>query len=433
MSIWIIEPHEPLIFRDGRPFSSNPGASANSLPFPFPSTTTGGARMQAGLDEHDTFVRSPKEVRRLKVRGPLLVQLPMNSPEPENLEWLFPAPADAVLLKPEEEHKEDESEQVSVKANLRRLIPLNIGDDLTDLSTISSTAQFEQSLLPVSLPKIAEAKGKPVPQSQVPAYWPWSTFAEWLFHPRERPIQKWNELGIRGLQGEQRVHITFDKDLRTARDEALFETNGREFIARSEDQSNLGEARQLALAVLVNDDAQDDQHKKLAPQKGFATLGGERRIVNWRPCPDTVEPPVCPPKLIDQVARDKACRILLITPAYFTHGCYPDVATLRHSDYDVTPELRALIVERPHVVSGWDFEHRRPKETRRLAPAGTVLFLKLHGTPKAIQQWVQAMWLQCISDEEDRDDTHYRDDGFGLAVIGTWNGTPQEMEGKKER
>jgi CRISPR-associated protein Cmr3 len=425
MSIWIIEPHEPLIFRDGRPFSSNPGASANSLPFPFPSTTTGGARMQAGLDEHGTFVRSPKEVRRLKARGPLLVQLPMNSSEPENLEWLFPAPADAILFKAG--HKKEESEQDAVKAELRRLVPLNIGKALTDLSTLSRTAKFEQSLLPVGLPKIA-AKEKPVPQSQVPAYWNWSTFEKWLLHPQECSIHNWEKLGIHSLQSEQRVHITFDKDLRAARDEALFETNGREFIARSEDQSNLGKARQLALAVLVNDDANDDNKKKLAPQTGFATLGGERRIVDWHLCSNTVEPPVCSSDLIDQVARDKACRILLLTPAYFTHGCYPDAASLRQPECDVTPELRALVVERHHVVSGWDFEHKRPKQTRRLAPAGTVFFLKLHGTPDAIKQWIQATWLQCIGD-----DPQYRDDGFGLAVVGTWNGIPQEMESKKKQ
>src|SRR6266536_998598 len=113
MSIWIIEPHEPLIFRDGRPFSTNPGASANSLPFPFPSTTTGGVRTQAGLDGHGIFTRTSEEVLRLHVRGPLLVQLPVNGSEPEKLDWLAPAPADALLLKPEKDqpgHDEEPGE-----------------------------------------------------------------------------------------------------------------------------------------------------------------------------------------------------------------------------------------------------------------------------------------------------------------------------------
>ena len=52
MTIWIIEPHDPLIVRDGRPFGPNPGVQATSLTFPFPSTTTGGVRTRAGLNSY---------------------------------------------------------------------------------------------------------------------------------------------------------------------------------------------------------------------------------------------------------------------------------------------------------------------------------------------------------------------------------------------
>jgi CRISPR-associated protein Cmr3 len=49
MTVWIMEPHDPLLVRDGRPFGSNPGARARSLLFPFPSTIAGGMRTRAGL------------------------------------------------------------------------------------------------------------------------------------------------------------------------------------------------------------------------------------------------------------------------------------------------------------------------------------------------------------------------------------------------
>ena len=39
MTIWLVEPRDPLIVREGRPFGPDPGAWATSLPFPFPSTT----------------------------------------------------------------------------------------------------------------------------------------------------------------------------------------------------------------------------------------------------------------------------------------------------------------------------------------------------------------------------------------------------------
>ena len=86
MSIWIIEPHDPLIFRDGRPFGPTPGARAFSLPFPFPSTLAGVVRHQANLDGQGNF-RDAKpsqetaeekqrrqekldDLKRLPVRGP---------------------------------------------------------------------------------------------------------------------------------------------------------------------------------------------------------------------------------------------------------------------------------------------------------------------------------------------------------------------------
>jgi len=37
----LIEPRDPLIVRDGRPFTNSPGARAKSLPFPLPQTLAG--------------------------------------------------------------------------------------------------------------------------------------------------------------------------------------------------------------------------------------------------------------------------------------------------------------------------------------------------------------------------------------------------------
>src|SRR5438105_1620121 len=94
---WIIEPHDPLIVRDGRPFGPDPSARAVSLAFPFPSTTTGGVRTRSGLKTDGTFdVAQINRVKQIKVRGPLLVQLAQNDDKIE--QWLVPAPADALLL-----------------------------------------------------------------------------------------------------------------------------------------------------------------------------------------------------------------------------------------------------------------------------------------------------------------------------------------------
>jgi CRISPR-associated protein Cmr3 len=121
------------------------------------------------------------------------------------------------------------------------------------------------------------------------------------------------------------------------------------------------------------------------------------------------------------IVKLRHCRIVLITPAHFLNGSQPSwLGSQRES---VTPSLQAIAISRPQVVSGWDFENNTPKRTRRLAPAGTTLFFKLDGDDATIEKWIDAMWMQCVSDEEQD-----RRDGFGLAVLGVWNGGLQPME-----
>ena len=90
--------------------------------------------------------------------------------------------------------------------------------------------------------------------------------------------------------------------------------------------------------------------------------------------------------------------------------------------------LEAIAIQRPQVVSGWNLEHPAgPKPTRRLAPVGTVLFLSLAGKDdKAIESWVKGIWMQCVSDNEQD-----RNDGFGLAVLGSWSGRQEIMQEAK--
>ncbi len=417
LHIWIIEPHEPLIFRDGRPFSLKPGVLAQSLPFPFPSTTTGGVRTQAGLNEHGVFVYTSDDqleaLKALKVRGPLLVQLLSEKDgkeQEELLRWFLPAPADALLLNPPDGAPEE------TKAVLKRLVPIKTKDMLTDLDSTRKARGVEQGLYLVGMqPAIA---GKPF--ARPPAYWNWSAFREWLVTPEGKDITMLDSLGIMGPQQEQRVHVRMDGDSHTGKDGALFGTRGLEFVASGEEK-RLSGAGTLALAVIV------DKGAKPVPQDGFAPLGGERRIVNWWNC--TSNQLSCPQEeLLDKIVVNEkgswSCRVILLTPAYFEKGFYP--TKLQEELDGVKPTVKAIAIQRPQVVSGWDFTRGQsgtPKKTRRLAPAGTVLFMELKGEQEAIRDWVKQHWLECISDQEQD-----RKDGFGLVVIGTWDGEPQEME-----
>lgn len=386
MTTWIIEPRDPLIVRDGRPFGPDPGARAKSLPFPFPSTTTGGVRTRAGL-KNGIFEDSQSNiaaVKKIKVRGPLLVELN----ESDNIKsWLAPAPADAILFP-----VENDPDQVSCQ----RLVPLetpagshiNLGGGLALVGLTKPTGQ------------------KPYPEA--PRFWRWDHFERWLTDPLAQQQLAAKDLGHHGPQPEQRMHVRLEPESGTGMEGFLFLTSGLEFFHATSQPATLAVTR-LGLAV----------ETEATIAAGIAPLGGERRLMAWRQA-DTSWPQALP-SLKEEIASTGACRLVLLTPGYFTEGYRP--GWLEQPHQGVTSTLEAVALPRPQVVSGWDFENNKPKPTRRLAPAGTVYFLKLAGSTTDIEQWVEEWWMTCVSDDDELASA-----GFGLAALGTWTGQLEPMK-----
>lgn len=389
MSVWIIEPRDPLIFRDGRPFEAVPGTKAVSLPFPFPSTTAGAVRTREGQDPEGRFQK--KEVSRVKeiaIRGPLLVELDNKTGDIE--QWLVHAPSDALLLELEPPERKG--------AMLKRLVPLETATD--------TFTNLPHGLSLVGMPRPDFRK----PSKNAPRYWYWETFEKWLIEPEEQEINL-QDMGHDGSAREGRFHAGIDPETGAADVErgALFQTRGLEFTA-SRSERDLSDARRLALSIAT-------EAPKLRNGLGF--LGGERRLVAWRK--SKVSLPVCPDPLKGHIARHRHCRVVLLTPAYFELGWKP--TWLFNEVQGVTPRLQAVAIGRPCIAAGWDMEKRGAKLARRLAPAGTVLFLELSGNDDAIERWVDRIWMSCVSDGKQD-----RLDGFGLAALGTWDGTFRRME-----
>jgi CRISPR-associated protein Cmr3 len=406
MTLWIVEPRDPLLVRDGRPFGSDPGARASSLPFPFPSTIAGGIRSRAGVDKWGVFhyTKDDKDalhhLKALRVRGPLLVRLAEDGEAIEPDGWFLPAPGDAILFPPEH------TDAQNPRARIQQLVPLNLPPGAqNDLS--------KQELWLVGLP-VGNELSKPL--QQAPVYWHWHIFKDWLLDPstladHEKPL---SELGGQALVREQRLHVSIDADKATAKDGMLFETSGLEFTAAGSGVHRLSGSQRLALAVDV-----DDHDYTVRP--GLTGFGGERRTVIWRESGGQL--PACPADLAATIAHDGRCRICLLTPACFQQGYRPTWLLTEAAQFGIKADLKAIAVQRPQVVSGWDFAENKPKSSRRLAPAGTVLFLTLEYDDKAaIEAWVKKTWMQCISDEPQD-----RTDGFGLAVLGSWSTQQVEL------
>ena len=94
MTDYLIRPRDPLMFRDGRPFAADPGASAESLVMPFPPTLAGALRSLAGQAGGEPWGQSLRtRVYDLKLKGPLLAAAKTQ----DDWQTYLPAPADAVV------------------------------------------------------------------------------------------------------------------------------------------------------------------------------------------------------------------------------------------------------------------------------------------------------------------------------------------------
>lgn len=400
MTIWLIEPRDPVIFRDGRPFTASPGARAKTLNFPLPATTAGATRTRAGRDANGHFDAGRiKELLGEQLRGPLLVELTENGGVKD---WLFPAPADALILKHEPYNR-----------GSGRLIPLTVVQTPTGTAT-----NLGDSLALVGAAASAEGK----PHSKAPAFWRWSWFAAWLLNPAQNDDAKLDSIGLAGPVRESRMHVSIASATQTAEDGALFQTAGLEFTSvpasPEDDPPPLADARRLALALQTG----------AGVKAGLDFLGGERRVVQWTTVDGDL--PICPDDVRKRIKETGHCRLILLTPGLFAKGYLPTLDPQIIGGVEATVEAAA--VNRYQTVSGWDYAHvnptnqrrGRPKPTRRLAPAGSVYFLKLDGKDdSAIDSFINAVWMHNISDAPQD-----RLDGFGLAVLGVWDGVPQEME-----
>ncbi len=406
MKTWIIEPRDSLIVRDGRPFGLGAGIRATSLDFPFPSTTTGGVRTRAGLNDDGMFdVNSIDAVKEIATAGPLLIELDQDA---VICDWLMPAPCDALIVR-------DESDEAKVQ--IRCLKPINDAESPTNIET---------SLLPVGVRTLR--KGKP---ARGPKFWHWMQFKEWLIESKDFSACR-KALGHDGPDKDSRVHASLNESFTTGTtgENNLFQTRGLEF-RRTQDGEKLQGAKRLALAIFVQDSAHAQNIKT-----GVAPLGGERRLVVWREdigdkAKDIL---LCPDLIKSQIINSRCCRLVLLTPAFFNQGSYPNWILQPHKG--VTAKLKAIAHNHYQVVSGWDFakvqtkNNRQivgePKPTRRLVPAGAVLFLELAGNN--IGEWIDYTWFRCISDDDPTGPPNPRHDGFGLAMLGTWDGISLKME-----
>ena len=394
MTVWLIEPRDTLLVRDGRAFSADPGARAASVSFPLPSTTTGGARTRLGIDNQGVFdvARIPDLLAR-SFRGPLLVELGDSGAVAQ---WLVPAPADAVLF------------EATPHVSLRSLVPVEMPPGgHSDLDALD--------LAPMGLSRPDPRK----PATNPPGFWFWPRMVKWLEKPADEDRVAPGDLGVPLPIRESRTHVSISggqgsaegPSTGTAVEGALFQTEGLRFSIPRQAGFSL-KTHRTALAVALDDSK--------GMKRCIAALGGERRLVAWREAKEW-SLPVLPPTVRDRIVKDRALRVHLVTPAFFENGWRPGRLV---ADPHCPLHIEAVALRRPQVISGWDLQRREAKPSRRVVPAGSVYFCRVDDTvsEQALRAWLDANWLRALSDG----DGDCRD-GFGLALFGTWSGKKVAM------
>jgi len=359
VTLWIAEPRDTLVVRDGRREFSGMGPM-RSVALPWPSTTAGFVRTRVGRDESGRFRSTVAEARAIEVTGAWLARL---DGEGEVDQWLFPAPRDALW-----------GAAKSGTQMRHRLAPEPVPGGITTSCRLP--------MLP--RPRTELPAGKPTPG---PAFWTGAELADWLADPTDAAAV--GSFGHDALHDETRIHVSIEAQTRTAKEGALFGEVGLRFVTP--------ERRRLAVGFRCD-------HAGL--RGGAGTLGGERRVSYLRQTSRRL--PALP-----QAFPGDLVRVVLLTPAIFADGYLPASGALSGT------AVVAACVGRPEPISGWSFETIRdaegkrvqkgPKPVRWMAPAGSVYWVK----PADPVSWAARHHLQCVSD-----DTQDRKDGFGLAAAG---------------
>ena len=381
----LIEPRDPAMFRDGRPFSA--GLGAKSLGWPMPSTIAGHIRTR--LWQPRSFApakfgeNEKRELLGVRHLGPFLAH---EGEERDRWALAFPAPADAAVYR-------------SGVSSLR-VVPLRPARD----EQAGHGCDLPDGMHPLR----GAAAGKVA--DDTPSFW---TAEETLLWLKTLGTETWTrpdaQLGFPELPEQSRIHIEIKAHKRNAKESMLFRTVSREFDFDTEFHPDRRRKRPSRMsrraAIYSRVEAADGRWNSTS---GWGAIGGERRLATWGETTNLL--PTAP----DDPPPGGLLRMQLLTPAIFDEGWRP--GWLANGAPPGCPglklELVSAAIPRYQAVSGFDMASsgkNRFRATRFVVPAGSVYFFRV--TDGDARQ----LWLKSVSDngQDQRD-------GFGIVLTGGW-------------
>jgi CRISPR-associated protein Cmr3 len=271
-------------------------------------------------------------------------------------------------------------------------------------------------------PVVIAREGNSKPTDKIPAWWPVGKLADWLL---AKPAS-FDKSFLSAASSQVRDHVQLEADTGAAAESRLFATTGlslthlRRFVVK--EGTFKDRYADITLSARVEADGWNVSILNI-----LHPLGGERRLAHWRTNGDA-DLWECRSGVKDALVGAEKIRMVLATPAVFAHGWRPhwiDKDTLIGSPPDCRVKLKlvGVCIPRWKAVSGWSMQPQEdpdqpgkrikpgPKPIKRLVPAGGVYFFEKVDDPAPLA----GRWLQPVSDA-----LQDRNDGFGLAVWGTW-------------
>jgi len=402
-----IAAHDPLIARDGRPFSL--GIRMKSLDWFYPSVFAGSVRTMLGKAQKSNFGEAAIEaLKSVSISGPLPC-------------WqgniYLPAPMD-ILVK--EENKIRDNYAYAVR-------PINLDSAYWNGCNCDIPAS---GLLPAMLPSSVEGEFKP---AKTPSLWSMDMMKKWLINARGEsfisppdPEKIKDDVNFLSLpEREARTHVMIDPELGNSKESNLFETIGLDFSVKGRDDG-------VEMVGRVENEGQF-KDSKMDP---FITIGGERRLARLK-AQETQEGWGFPLDLASKFSGKLKVRMVLATPAIFSDGWLPGWLNGWKDDKKIPDywpkglrlKLVSACIDSWKPISGWSLEKGKrkpgPKPIRRLVPAGSVYFFEvLEGDAAAM---AESLWLKSVCD-----DLQDRRDGFGLALWGIWDYADENDANRQE-
>lgn len=415
-----LRPRDGLTIKDPRGFNIAGGAQARSVPWPLPSTTAGAARTAIGFANGFASKPTAEEktrwnalLQQVSVLGPF--NLHRTAPDgPWSVVW--PAPRDAVAFPGR--HGRDVELVWLTPRPARGACGFWSGSDLERRATEALwRAEVDDRRKLVSMPR----------------WWTADDFLAWMAVPGPFSLRT----RVTEPLGRFDWHVKVKPDTYTAEDAALFGHDTHEYLRSPQIWDRDGNRKidydEIAIGLRVTCSSD------LIVPFSMWRVGGEGRLARAQGT-DLSRLMGFPHDRFDVPAQNRTqrrrFRIVLCTPASFESGWRPDWlaptetngefqfrGTMPGTDLDLV--LRAAMVDRPLVSSGWDFargSYGEPKPSRRLVAAGAVYYFEVHDSERVITaEELERLWmrtLQLPGEQAARD-------GFGLAVPGEW---PADVE-----